>query len=69
MTDERCLYWECAKTVARLRENNLSKNNILLLTKMDGGHGGYKSIYDMYREQAFINAFILNNLKNNNSIK
>ncbi|TAJ15733.1 hypothetical protein DMA11_00595 [Marinilabiliaceae bacterium JC017] len=62
MTDERCYYWECAKTVAKLRKHNQADSKILLLTKQTGGHGGSSSYYDYYREDSLVLAFIFANL-------
>nr|WP_321451754.1 prolyl oligopeptidase family serine peptidase [uncultured Carboxylicivirga sp.] len=62
LTDDRCYCWESAKCVARLRENNQSDSDILLITKDGGGHGGNASYYDYVREEAFIISFIIAHL-------
>ena len=56
--DSQVQYWEPAKWVAKLRENNEGKNVILFSIDMDSGHGGasgrYDSIKDTAKEYAFL---------------
>ena len=65
LNDPRVSYWEPAKWVQRLRENNLSPaastlpNDILLKTEMGAGHGGPSGRYDTWRDEAMVFAFIL----------
>ncbi len=56
--DSQVQYFEPAKWVARLRENQKGDNVIILYTDMSAGHGGasgrFKSLYDRAREYAFL---------------
>ena len=60
--DPRVAYWEPAKWVARLRAVNQGHRPILLKTEMGSGHGGPSGRYDAWREEAFVLAFVLNQL-------
>lgn len=57
--DSQVQYWEPAKWVAKLRENNLSNSVILLKTDMDSGHAGQTARYKKLREIAFKYSFIM----------
>jgi oligopeptidase B len=65
LNDPRVSYWEPAKWVQRLRENNQpsvstkTPNAILLKTEMGAGHGGPSGRYDTWRDEAMVFAFIL----------
>ena len=56
--DSQVQYWEPAKWVAKLRDNNDGKNVILFSINMNSGHGGasgrYDSIKDTAKEYAFL---------------
>lgn len=56
--DSQVQYFEPAKWVPRLRENNTGNSVILLHTDMSVGHGGasgrFKALYDRAREMAFL---------------
>jgi oligopeptidase B len=41
INDSQVQYWEPAKWVAKLRDNNTGESKILLYTNMDAGHGGW----------------------------
>jgi len=62
LNDSQVMYWEPAKYVAKMRATRNDPNVLLLKTNMGAGHGGASGRYDAYKEQAFIFAFILNQL-------
>ena len=62
LNDPRVAYWEPAKWVARLRTVNQGTRPILLKTEMGAGHGGPSGRYDAWRDEAFILAFVLDQL-------
>jgi len=59
--DTRVLYHEPAKWIARLRAV-APAGHYLLKTEMEAGHGGPSGRYDAWREEAFILAWILDQL-------
>ncbi|MCN0178261.1 S9 family peptidase [Salinispora arenicola] len=61
LNDTRVLYHEPAKWIARLRAT-APQGDYLLKTEMGAGHGGPSGRYDAWREEAFINAWLLNQL-------
>ncbi|MGC4877460.1 S9 family peptidase [Micromonospora sp. DT43] len=61
LNDTRVLYSEPAKWIARLRAT-APQGDYLLKTEMGAGHGGPSGRYDAWREEAFINAWILDRL-------
>ncbi|MCW3818863.1 S9 family peptidase [Micromonospora sp. DR5-3] len=61
LNDTRVLYHEPAKWIARLRAV-APEGDYLLKTEMGAGHGGPSGRYDAWREEAFINAWILDRL-------
>src|SRR5207249_9721380 len=62
LNDSQVMYWEPAKYVAKLRTLKTDKNPLLLKVNMAAGHGGASGRYDAFREQAFVQAFVLNEL-------
>lgn len=59
--DSQVMYWEPAKYVARLRTLKTDSNPLLLKIKMDpAGHGGASGRYDRLKDQAFEDAWLLN---------
>jgi oligopeptidase B len=62
LNDSQVMYWEPAKYVAKMRATRTDKNVLLLRTRMTGGHGGASGRYDALRDQAFVFAFLLNEL-------
>ncbi|MFG1718314.1 S9 family peptidase [Micromonospora chalcea] len=58
LNDTRVLYHEPAKWIARLRAT-APQGDYLLKTEMGAGHGGPSGRYDSWREEAFVNAWIL----------
>jgi len=62
LNDSQVMYWEPAKYVAKMRATRTDNNMLLLKTNLGAGHGGASGRYDAFKEQAFIFAFILNQL-------
>ncbi len=59
LTDPRVTYWEPAKWVARLRDQNTSDSMILLKTNMEGGHGGASGRFEQLKEIALDYSFAI----------
>lgn len=57
--DSQVQYWEPAKWVAKLRENNTSNNQIIFQCNMDAGHGGASGRFEALKEVAQDYAFLL----------
>jgi oligopeptidase B len=62
LNDSQVMYWEPTKYVARLRSLKTDRNPLLFRCNMAGGHGGSSGRYDALKEQAFIMAFVLDQL-------
>jgi oligopeptidase B len=62
LNDSQVLFHEPAKYVARLRALKTDRNPLLLKCNMDAGHGGASGRYDALKEQAFVQAFVLDQL-------
>jgi oligopeptidase B len=60
LNDSQVMYWEPAKYTAKLRAMRIDSNLLLLKTNMGAGHSGASGRYDAFKEQAFVNAFFLN---------
>ena len=60
--DSQVQYFEPAKYVARLRDLNTSKLQVLFRTNMDAGHGGKSGRFRRYRELSEMYAFLLGQL-------
>jgi oligopeptidase B len=60
--DPRVAYWEPAKWVAKLRAVNEGTRPILLRTELGSGHSGRSGRYDHWKDEAFILAFVLDQL-------
>jgi oligopeptidase B len=58
LNDTRVLYHEPAKWVARLRAT-APGTRVLLKTEMGAGHGGPSGRYDAWKEEALVNAWVL----------
>jgi oligopeptidase B len=59
LNDPRVGYWEPAKWVAKLRATKTDANVVLLRTEMGAGHQGPSGRYDVWRDEAMVQAFIL----------
>ena len=62
LNDSQVMYWEPAKYVAKLRPLKTDANPLLLKINMDAGHGGSSGRFDALKEQAFVDAFLLDQL-------
>lgn len=62
LNDPRVGYWEAAKWVQRLRRESTSGRPVLLHLEMGAGHAGPAGRYQLWREEAMILAFILDQL-------
>ncbi|MGI8662291.1 MAG: S9 family peptidase [Acidimicrobiales bacterium] len=63
LNDPRVGYHEPAKWVARLREISTGGAPILLKTELGSGHGGPSGRYDAWRDQASLQAFLIDQLE------
>jgi oligopeptidase B len=59
LNDARVPYWEAAKWAAKLRGLKIDTNPVVLLTKMQGGHGGGSGRFDSLEDYARAYAFAL----------
>jgi len=57
--DSQVQYFEPAKWVQKLRENNTGNNVILFHINMEAGHGGVSGRFRKYRETALEYVFLL----------
>jgi oligopeptidase B len=57
--DSQVQYWEPAKWVARLRELKTDRNQLLMYTNMEAGHGGASGRFESLKETAMEYAFFL----------
>lgn len=57
--DSQVQYWEPAKWCARLRDKKTDDNLLLMNIEMDYGHGGASGRFQVYKEIAFVYAFIM----------
>jgi oligopeptidase B len=58
LNDPRVAYWEPAKWVAKLRALSPT-SRVLLKTELGAGHGGPSGRYDAWKEEALVQAFLL----------
>lgn len=63
LNDPRVSYWEPAKWAQKLRENNRGANEILFKVDLDAGHAGMADRFAAMRDEAFVEAFILDKLR------
>ena len=59
LNDPRVGYHEPAKWVAKLRATKADDRPLLLKTEMGAGHAGPSGRYDLWRDQAFVMAFVI----------
>jgi len=59
LNDPRVQYWEPAKWVAKLRATKVGDHPLLLKMEMGAGHRGPSGRYDAWRDEAFVLAFVL----------
>jgi oligopeptidase B len=59
LNDPRVQYWEPAKWVAKLRATKTDDHPLLLKMEMGAGHRGPSGRYDAWRDEAFVLAFVL----------
>jgi oligopeptidase B len=59
LNDPRVGYHEPAKWVAKLRATRADDRPLLLKTEMGAGHAGPSGRYDLWRDQAFVMAFVI----------
>ena len=57
--DSQVQYWEPAKWVAKLRTMKTDNNPLLLWTNMEFGHGGASGRFEIHKETAMEDAFML----------
>ena len=57
--DSQVGYFEPAKWVAKLRRNKTDQNPLIFRTNMTAGHSGDSGRFGRVEEDAFINAFLL----------
>jgi oligopeptidase B len=63
LNDSQVMYHEPTKYVAKLRTLKTDHNPLLFKCNMAGGHGGSSGRYDALKEQAFIMAFVLDQME------
>ena len=61
LNDSQVMYHEPTKYVAKLRTLKTG-NTVLFKCNMAGGHGGSSGRYDSLKEQAFLMAFVLDQM-------
>lgn len=62
LNDPRVHYWEPAKWTQRLRDYTTGEAPIVLRTNMGAGHGGASGRYGRYREVAWEDAYLMDQL-------
>jgi oligopeptidase B len=62
LNDPRVQYWEPAKWVAKLRTTTTGSAPIYLKTELGAGHHGPSGRYESWKDEAFVLAFILDQL-------
>ena len=59
LNDPRVQYWEPAKWTAKLRTTPIGDRPVLLKTEMGAGHFARSGRYDIWRDEAFVLAFVI----------
>jgi oligopeptidase B len=62
LNDSQVMFHEPTKYVAKLRTLKTDKNPLLMKCNMAGGHGGASGRYDALKENAFVVAFVLDQM-------
>jgi len=62
LNDPRVQYWEPAKWTAELRTTATGDRPVLLKTEMGAGHFARSGRYDIWKDEAFVLAFLLDEL-------
>ena len=62
LNDSQVLFHEPAKYVAKLRTLKTDNHPLLLKCNMEAGHGGASGRYDSLKEEAFVMAFVLDQM-------
>jgi oligopeptidase B len=62
LNDPRVQYWEPAKWVAKLRAMRTDSRQLVLKMEMGAGHSGPSGRYDAWQDEAFVLAFVLDQL-------
>ena len=62
LNDPRVQYWEPAKWVAKLRATKTDDNLLVLRMELGAGHSGPSGRYDAWKDEAFVQAFVLDQL-------
>ncbi len=62
LNDTRVEYWNALKFAAKLRAMKTNNNTLLIKTDLYAGHNSYSGYYNYFAFDAYIYAFILNNL-------
>ena len=57
--DSQVQYWEPAKWIARLRDENTGKEPLMLYTNLETGHSGSSGRFERHKETAMEYAFLL----------
>ena len=62
INDPRVSYFEPAKWALRLRDNNQADTQVLFKIELDAGHGSFADRYAAMKDEAFVQAFVLDRL-------
>lgn len=62
LNDPRVAFWEPAKWVAKMRLKGSHRGPLLLKTEMGAGHAGPSGRYGVWKDEAFVLAFILDRI-------